>query len=165
MSRLSRSLSSPLMAVLATAALTLSGCGLGAVSGGVYEAPLPGGADVGEDPITLSAEFSDVLLSEQGGLLQSRRGAGGERGVVPDHQRHPRTAAVLGQPDLGDPAHRDVVDLDAGLGNQVEYVAELGAERDRVLPHVGAAGQRGLVDTAADRAQAAAGEGQGGCSQ
>ncbi|MER7606279.1 MCE family protein [Nocardioides sp. NPDC127503] len=57
MSRLSR----PLVAVLATAALTLSGCGLGAVSGGVYEAPLPGGADVGEDPITLSAEFSDVL--------------------------------------------------------------------------------------------------------
>jgi phospholipid/cholesterol/gamma-HCH transport system substrate-binding protein len=48
-------------AVLAAAALTLSGCGLGAVSGGVYEAPLPGGADVGKDPITLSAEFSDVL--------------------------------------------------------------------------------------------------------
>ncbi|MFE3999942.1 MCE family protein [Nocardioides sp. YIM B13467] len=58
---MSRALSRPLMAVLATAALTLSGCGLGAVSGGVYEAPLPGGADVGEDPITLSAEFSDVL--------------------------------------------------------------------------------------------------------
>ncbi|MER6973929.1 MCE family protein [Nocardioides sp. NPDC000445] len=49
------------MALLATAALTLSGCGLGAVSGGVYEAPLPGGADVGKDPITLSAEFGDVL--------------------------------------------------------------------------------------------------------
>ncbi|MBC7278733.1 MCE family protein [Nocardioides sp.] len=48
-------------AVLAAAALTLCGCGLGAVSGGVYEAPLPGGADVGKDPITLSAEFSDVL--------------------------------------------------------------------------------------------------------
>ncbi|MET8519363.1 MCE family protein [Nocardioides sp. NPDC004968] len=57
MSRLSR----PLVALLATATLTLSGCGLGAVSGGVYEAPLPGGADVGKDPITLSAEFSDVL--------------------------------------------------------------------------------------------------------
>lgn len=54
-------LSGPFVAVLAAAALTLSGCGLGAVSGGVYEAPLPGGADVGEDPITLSAEFSDVL--------------------------------------------------------------------------------------------------------
>lgn len=61
MSRSSRPLSRPLMALVATAALTLSGCGLGAVSGGVYEAPLPGGADVGEDPITLSAEFSDVL--------------------------------------------------------------------------------------------------------
>ncbi|GGU25765.1 MCE family protein [Nocardioides albus] len=49
-------------AALATAAaLTVSGCGLGAVSGGVYEAPLPGGADVGEDPIMLSAEFGDVL--------------------------------------------------------------------------------------------------------
>lgn len=57
MSRLSR----PFVAVMATAALALSGCGLGAVSGGVYEAPLPGGADVGEDPITLSAEFGDVL--------------------------------------------------------------------------------------------------------
>ncbi|MER7557915.1 MCE family protein [Nocardioides sp. NPDC126508] len=55
------SLSRPLVAVLAAAALTLSGCGLGAISGGVYEAPLPGGADVGKDPITLSAEFSDVL--------------------------------------------------------------------------------------------------------
>lgn len=61
MSRSPRPLSRPLMALLATAALTLSGCGLGAVSGGVYEAPLPGGADVGKDPITLSAEFSDVL--------------------------------------------------------------------------------------------------------
>lgn len=48
-------------AVLAAAALTLTGCGLGAVSGGVYEAPLPGGADVGKDPITLSTEFGDVL--------------------------------------------------------------------------------------------------------
>lgn len=61
MSRSSRPLSRPLVAVLATATLALSGCGLGAVSGGVYEAPLPGGADVGEDPITLSAEFGDVL--------------------------------------------------------------------------------------------------------
>lgn len=56
------SLSRPLAAITLTiAALTVSGCGLGAVSGGVYEAPLPGGADVGEDPITLKAEFGDVL--------------------------------------------------------------------------------------------------------
>ena len=50
-----------LAAVLATAALTLSGCGLGSIGGGVYEAPLPGGADVGDAPVTMSAEFGDVL--------------------------------------------------------------------------------------------------------
>ena len=46
-------------AVLATAALGLSGCGI--IGGGVYDAPLPGGADLGDDPITLTAEFTDVL--------------------------------------------------------------------------------------------------------
>jgi phospholipid/cholesterol/gamma-HCH transport system substrate-binding protein len=30
-------------------------------SGWVYDAPLPGGADVGSDPMTLSADFADVL--------------------------------------------------------------------------------------------------------
>ncbi len=44
---------------LAAASLALSGCGI--LSGGVYDAPLPGGADVGEDPITVTADFTDVL--------------------------------------------------------------------------------------------------------
>ncbi|HVK30537.1 MAG TPA: MCE family protein [Nocardioides sp.] len=44
---------------LSVAALALSGCGV--LSGGVYDAPLPGGADVGDDPMTVTAEFSDVL--------------------------------------------------------------------------------------------------------
>ncbi|MGH3349758.1 MAG: MCE family protein [Nocardioides sp.] len=48
-------------AALAVSGLVLSGCGLGSIGGGVYEAPLPGGADVGDDPVTLSAEFADVL--------------------------------------------------------------------------------------------------------
>ncbi|MFC7504599.1 MCE family protein [Nocardioides sp. CPCC 206347] len=39
--------------------LSLSGCGV--LSGGVYDAPLPGGADLGDDPITITAEFEDVL--------------------------------------------------------------------------------------------------------
>lgn len=43
----------------AAAALTLSGCGM--LSGGVYDAPLPGGADVGSDPLRFSADFEDVL--------------------------------------------------------------------------------------------------------
>ncbi|MEV5001469.1 MCE family protein [Nocardioides sp. LML1-1-1.1] len=44
---------------LAAASLTLSGCGI--LSGGVYDAPLPGGADVGDEPITVTADFTDVL--------------------------------------------------------------------------------------------------------
>ncbi len=46
-------------ALVAAGVLTLSGCG--ALSGGVYEAPLPGGADVGSDPMTITADFEDVL--------------------------------------------------------------------------------------------------------
>jgi phospholipid/cholesterol/gamma-HCH transport system substrate-binding protein len=38
------------------AALLLTGCDFD-----VYELPLPGGADVGDDPITVTAEFQDVL--------------------------------------------------------------------------------------------------------
>lgn len=44
---------------LVAASLGLSGCGI--LSGGVYDAPLPGGADVGDDPITVTADFTDVL--------------------------------------------------------------------------------------------------------
>ncbi len=39
--------------------LALSGCGI--FSKGVYNMPLPGGADVGSHPLTLSADFSDAL--------------------------------------------------------------------------------------------------------
>lgn len=39
--------------------LALSGCGI--LGGGVYDASLPGGADLGKDPITVTAEFPDVL--------------------------------------------------------------------------------------------------------
>lgn len=37
----------------------LSGCGL--IGSGIYETDLPGGADLGSDPITLTADFADVL--------------------------------------------------------------------------------------------------------
>ncbi|MET0819886.1 MAG: MCE family protein [Aeromicrobium sp.] len=46
-------------AVVSAAALALSGCGL--LSGGVYETPLPGGADVGSKPMRITADFEDVL--------------------------------------------------------------------------------------------------------
>jgi len=47
-----------LAALVAVTTLLLGGCGL---TSGVYNAPLPGGADLGSHPITLKAEFDDVL--------------------------------------------------------------------------------------------------------
>ncbi|MCL8250079.1 MCE family protein [Aeromicrobium fastidiosum] len=41
------------------AGLTLGGCGV--LSGGVYDTPLPGGADVGSNPLHVTADFEDVL--------------------------------------------------------------------------------------------------------
>lgn len=43
------------VAMVASAMIVLSGCG------SIYEVPLPGGADVGSNPITVHAEFRDVL--------------------------------------------------------------------------------------------------------
>ena len=46
-------------AAAAGALLLIGGCGI--TDRGVYDTPLPGGADIGSDPITLTAEFDDVL--------------------------------------------------------------------------------------------------------
>ena len=52
--------------VLATAsALALSGCSFK----GIYDLPLPGGADLGDHPYTVNVEFRDVLdLTPQAGV-------------------------------------------------------------------------------------------------
>lgn len=56
-----------LVAVLA-AALLVSGCGSGGFDG-VYNLPLPGGADVGDHPYRVKARFADVLdLVPQAGV-------------------------------------------------------------------------------------------------
>ena len=47
------------VALAASASLALGGCGV--LSGGVYETPLPGGADVGSKPLRITADFEDVL--------------------------------------------------------------------------------------------------------
>ena len=44
-------------ALIAASALTLSGCGFK----GLYSAPLPGGADLGDHPYSITAYFADVL--------------------------------------------------------------------------------------------------------
>ncbi|CAM3411002.1 MCE family protein [Nocardioides dubius] len=48
-----------LISAAAVLGVTATGCGL--VGGGVYETDLPGGADLGSDPITMTADFEDVL--------------------------------------------------------------------------------------------------------
>lgn len=50
---------SRVLVLLGLLTLALSGCGL--LGGGVYDTDLPGGADLGDDPITLTADFRDVL--------------------------------------------------------------------------------------------------------
>jgi phospholipid/cholesterol/gamma-HCH transport system substrate-binding protein len=54
-----------LIATLTVAALTLTGCGFS----GIYDIPLPGGADLGDHPYTVKADFRDVLdLTPQAGV-------------------------------------------------------------------------------------------------
>lgn len=48
-----------LVAAAAASVLMLGGCGV--LSNGVYDTPLPGGADLGANPIKVSADFEDVL--------------------------------------------------------------------------------------------------------
>ncbi len=48
---------SAVLVVLVLASLVLSGCGFK----GLYSAPLPGGADLGDHPMTIVAHFDDVL--------------------------------------------------------------------------------------------------------
>lgn len=47
------------LAIALVAAVVLSSCGV--LSGGVYDTPLPGGADVGADPLKITADFEDAL--------------------------------------------------------------------------------------------------------
>ncbi|HEY2701791.1 MAG TPA: MCE family protein [Pseudonocardiaceae bacterium] len=51
------------IAALGTITMVLAGCGSSTSGGfgGVYDLPLPGGADVGSHPYTVTAQFSDVL--------------------------------------------------------------------------------------------------------
>jgi phospholipid/cholesterol/gamma-HCH transport system substrate-binding protein len=47
-------------ALLGVGMLLVAGCGSGGFSG-LYDAPLPGGADLGDHPYTVTADFTDVL--------------------------------------------------------------------------------------------------------
>ncbi len=49
-----------IVAVVAVGCLTLAGCSSGEFKG-VYDLPLPGGADVGDHPYSVTVQFADVL--------------------------------------------------------------------------------------------------------
>lgn len=51
------------IAALGTVTMVVAGCGTSSSGGfgGVYDLPLPGGADVGPHPYTVTAQFTDVL--------------------------------------------------------------------------------------------------------
>ncbi|USX50661.1 MCE family protein [Lentzea sp. HUAS12] len=56
------------LALVLSAVVLVSGCGSGGFDG-VYNMPLPGGADVGDHPYTVKAQFKDVLdLVPQAGV-------------------------------------------------------------------------------------------------
>ena len=97
----------------------------------------------------------DVLLAQQGGLLDHRHRVGRQVDVAVDRERDHR-GPVVRQLDLVDPAHRHVGDPDAGLRHQVEDVEELHLDRVRVVAGVGAARQAEGVGAA----EPAAGEQQ-----
>ena len=61
-------------------------------------------------------------------------------------QLHRDDGVAVVEVDVGHLADADVVDLDRRLRDQVEHVAELGLDGDRVVADVGATGQRQLVD-------------------
>lgn len=50
----------PFLALTVCLAVTVSGCSMPEVSG-IEQLPLPGGADLGDDPYEITAEFADVL--------------------------------------------------------------------------------------------------------
>ena len=88
-----------LAAVLAAAAVATTGCGFS----GVYDLPLPGGADLGDRPVRVTADFRDVLdLVPQSAVKVNEVSVGrvDSIGVAPDGWTAEVTMLVRGDVDL-----------------------------------------------------------------
>ncbi|WP_033291334.1 MCE family protein [Amycolatopsis jejuensis] len=86
-------------AVTTVSALVLSGCGFS----GIYDVPLPGGADLGDHPYTLKIQFKDVLdLVPQSGVKVNEVPVGQvkEIGLTPDGWHAEVTVEVNGDVKL-----------------------------------------------------------------
>ncbi len=87
------------VAVLSALALGLSACG----TQGVYSIPLPGGADTGDHPITITADFADVLsLVPQSAVKVGGVAVGQVEsiGLAPDGWSARTTLKIRGDVDL-----------------------------------------------------------------
>lgn len=93
-------------AAMALVVLT-GGCG-NAGFGGLYDAPLPGGADLGEEPFRITAEFADVLdLVPQAGVKVNDVSVGRVERIElgPDNSTAEVSLIVNGDVDLPANAH------------------------------------------------------------
>jgi phospholipid/cholesterol/gamma-HCH transport system substrate-binding protein len=85
--------------VTTVSALVLSGCGFS----GIYDVPLPGGADLGSHPYTVKVQFQDVLdLVPQAGVKVNEVPVGRVEsiGLTPDHWHAEVTLKVNGDVKL-----------------------------------------------------------------
>lgn len=99
MKRLTRSI-----AVSAGALLALSGCGFSP-----YDLPLPGGADTGDKPFTITADFRDVLdLVPQSGVRVNDLAVGRVTDIKLDGWNAEVTLEVNGDVDLPDNARATI---------------------------------------------------------
>lgn len=138
-----------LAAVASAVAITLSGCGM--LSNGVYDTPLPGGADLGSQPITISADFDDVLdLVPQSSVKVDNIAVG-------------RVSKIRLNPD-GRSAHVELkvnggVDLPAGTTARLKQTSLLGEKYVALLrpaqPEAGSALKSGARLGLADTSEAA----------
>src|SRR5690625_5058703 len=89
-------------AILFAAVLVLAGCGIG---GDLYNAPLLGGADTGSNPISISAEFDDVLdLVPQSDVKVDNVAVGRITSVELSHGGHSAHVEMLVRRDVKLPA-------------------------------------------------------------
>jgi len=119
-------------------ALLLTGCGLGK---DLYNTPLPGGADVGDDPMTVTVDFHDVVDLVPQSSVKVENIAVGRVSTIklnPDGQSARATLLV----------RRDV-DLPAGTTARLQQTSLLGEKYVALLrPAAGEEGQGSLASGA-----------------
>ena len=137
------------VATVLSAAL-IGGCGV--LGGGVYDAPLPGGADIGNDPVRITAEFDDVLdLVPQSSVKVDNVAVGRVDDIRLDADGRTALVDILVRRDVSLPAGTSArLQQTALLGEK--YVALVRPEQPQAGPAVGD-GTRLALDQTSQAAQ------------